>query len=138
MKPSRDIEPFERITAELGVDPGITPISCPMYRNGSQVGYGGAMGPAQFIPSTWVGYQDHLRSLLGHAPNPWDIRDAFLASALLLRDNGAAKGGGGNEEEEWKAALRYFSGSVNTRFRWYADQVLERATGFEEDIIAIQ
>ena len=52
MKPSRDLEPFLKIVKALGRDPDTTPVSCPMYRNGKQVGYGGAMGPAQFIPST--------------------------------------------------------------------------------------
>lgn len=131
MKPTRDQEPFLVITEALGLDPDTTPVSCPWIRNGEQIGWGGAMGPAQFIPSTWIGYQDRLRQILGKAPNPWDIRDAFLASALLLRDNGATRGG---ETEEWKAALRYFSGSVNTAYSFYGDQVIERARGYQEDI----
>ncbi|MDD4123242.1 MAG: hypothetical protein PHO23_03530 [Candidatus Pacebacteria bacterium] len=52
MKPSRDLEPFLKIVKALGRDPNTTPVSCPMYRDGKQIGYGGAMGPAQFIPST--------------------------------------------------------------------------------------
>lgn len=131
MKPTRDQEPFLVITGALGLDPDTTPVSCPWIKNGKQIGWGGAMGPAQFIPSTWIGYQDRLRDILGKPPNPWDIRDAFLASALLLRDNGAARGG---ENEEWKAALRYFSGSVNTAYSFYGDQVLKRARGYQEDI----
>ena len=38
MKPSRDQIPFEQITKKLGMDPSSTPVSCPMYRNGEQVG----------------------------------------------------------------------------------------------------
>ncbi len=38
MKPSRDQVPFEQITAKLGMDPNSTPVSCPMYKNGAQVG----------------------------------------------------------------------------------------------------
>jgi len=34
------------------------------------------MGPAQFIPSTWMGYKDKVAALTGkNPPNPWDIRD---------------------------------------------------------------
>lgn len=132
MKPERDQEPFLAITKELGLDPDITPVSCPMRdKNGSQIGWGGAMGPAQFIPSTWLGYKDRLAAIIRKTPNPWDIRDAFLAAAVLLRDNGATSGG---EDGEWKAAMRYFSGSTNPRFRFYGDRVMELTRQYEEDI----
>ena len=38
MKPSRDQGPFEEITRKLGMDPNSTPVSCPMYKNGAQMG----------------------------------------------------------------------------------------------------
>ena len=136
MKPDRDQEPFLKITAELGVDPDITPVSCPMRDSkGNRIGWGGAMGPAQFIPSTWVKYGLQVEERLGKKANPWDIRDAFLAAALLLKANGAS---GGGEDAEWKAAMRYFSGGTNPRFRFYGDRVIELARGFEEDIEAIR
>src|SRR3989339_79640 len=84
MKPSRDHEPFLAITKELGLNPDTTPISCPMMRNGKQVGWGGAMGPAQFIPSTWMGYRSKVQAVTGRLANPWDIRDAFLAAGIKL------------------------------------------------------
>lgn len=90
MKPSRDQIPFEQITKQLGMDPSSTPISCPMYKNGEQIGWGGAMGPAQFLPSTWLGYKDRVAAITGRSPaNPWNITDAFVAAALYLTDKGA-------------------------------------------------
>ncbi len=130
MKPDRDQEPFKQITAELGMDPEITPVSCPMKdKNGKQLGWGGAMGPAQFIPSTWLGYRAKVSAITGKTANPWDIRDAFLAAAILLKANGA-----GSEAGEWAAAMKYFSGSTNARYRFYADNVLATADKYEQDI----
>jgi len=136
MKPTRDQEPFKKITEELGKDPDITPVSCPMRnKDGSQLGWGGAMGPAQFIPSTWMGYKDKVSAITGRTPaNPWDIRDAFLASALLLKANGAD----GTREGNWKAAMRYFSGGIDPKYRFYGDNVLKLADEYEDDIAALQ
>lgn len=133
MKPERDQEPFLAITKELGLDPDTQPVSCPMKdKNGNQIGWGGAMGPAQFIPSTWQGYKKRLTAYTGRAiANPWDVRDAFLAAAILLYNNGARAG---NENSEWKAAMIYFSGSTNKKYRFYGDSVLERAKQYEQDI----
>lgn len=51
MAPNRDQPVFVYITRELGLDPDKMPVSKrPSY------GWGGAMGPGQFIPSTWVCY----------------------------------------------------------------------------------
>lgn len=135
MNPTRDQPKFLIVAQELGLNPDITPLSCPMRdRNGQQVGWGGAMGPAQFIPSTWMGYKDKVTTLTGRAANPWDIRDAFLGAALLLKANGATSDG---ENGEWKAAMRYFSGSTNTRFRFYGDNVLALAKRYQVEIDAL-
>lgn len=132
MKPERDQEPFLAITKELGLDPDTTPVSCPMRdAKGKQIGWGGAMGPAQFIPSTWMGYKNKVTALTGKsAANPWDIRDAFIAAAIKLRSNGAD----GTEQGEWKAAMIYFSGSTNTRYRFYGDNVIATAKKYQDDI----
>lgn len=51
MSPSRDQPIFVYITQTLGLNPDTMPVSKrPSY------GWGGAMGPGQFIPSTWVCY----------------------------------------------------------------------------------
>jgi len=94
--PTRDLPKLIQITQELGRDPLKTPVSCPL-----SYGYGGAMGPAQFIPSTWILIKSQAASILGTSPNPWSIKDSFLAAGVLLRENGAAT-------SEVRAAARYF------------------------------
>ena len=130
MKPDRDQPPFLAITQELGLDPDTTPVSCPMRDSkGRRGGWGGAMGPAQFIPSTWGGYKDQVTNLTGKLANPFDIRDAFLAAAIKLR-----AGGAGTQDGEWAAAMRYFSGGTNTKYRFYGDSVVEQANRYQGDI----
>ncbi|MCX6715365.1 MAG: lytic murein transglycosylase [Candidatus Uhrbacteria bacterium] len=133
MKPERDQEPFKTITAELGMDPDTTAVSCPMHdKKGNQIGWGGAMGPAQFIPSTWMGYRAKVTNITGKVANPWDIRDAFIASAIKLGADGAT-----TKDGEWAAAMRYFSGSTNVRFRFYGDQVVAQAEAYQKDMEAL-
>jgi membrane-bound lytic murein transglycosylase B len=130
MKPTRDVGPFLEITGALGKDPHQTRVSCPM-----SFGYGGAMGPAQFIPSTWKSYAPRLQSILGRPGNPWNINDAFLASALYVSDYGATSQ---TYDGEWKAAMIYFAGTVNTKYRFYGDNVMKIAQGYADDIKAIE
>jgi len=128
MKPSRDITPFFSITQELGRDPYNTPVSCPIPSVG---GYGGAMGPAQFIPSTWMIYRERVKAITGKTADPWNIKDSFLAAALYLVDYGAGKK---TATAERKAALIYFSGSSSERYGFYGDSVMSIATQYEGDI----
>ena len=124
---TKDVPHFMEIIAALGRDPFATPVSCPM-----SVGWGGAMGPAQFMPTTWAKYKDRISAITGKPSDPWNIRDAFLASGLYLSDYGAKSK---EKNGEWRAAMIYFSGSTkNSAFYWYADNVLKIATGFENDI----
>ncbi|KKU77665.1 MAG: Peptidase M23 [Parcubacteria group bacterium GW2011_GWA2_47_64] len=130
MKAPRDTEPFLDITRRLGFDPDKMPVSKkPWY------GYGGAMGPAQFIPSTWVLYEERIAKATGHnPPNPWEPFDAFLASALLLMDNGADKG---TPAAERLAALRYLAGWANAgkkAYAFYGDDVMELAEKYQRQI----
>lgn len=131
MHPTRDVPPFLDITRALGRDPLNTRVSCPQ-----EVGWGGAMGPAQFIPSTWVGLQDSIAAALGVSQtDPWNPRDAFMAAALYLRDLGAAGGGYSNERD---AACRYFSGSKCSRSSFvagYGNSVIAKATNIQENMI---
>jgi membrane-bound lytic murein transglycosylase B len=135
MNPTRDIPPFLQVTQDLGLDPNVTPVSCPMHAsNGSQIGWGGAMGPAQFIPSTWAGYADKVAKATGQAvANPWDIRDAFAAAAIKL----SADGANGTYQGDWDAAMRYFSGSTNPRYRFYGDNVMATTAKYQTDISSL-
>lgn len=134
MKAPRDTEPFLDITRRLGLDPDKMPVSKkPWY------GYGGAMGPAQFIPSTWVLYEERIGSATGHnPPNPWDPGDAFMAAAILLADNGADKD---TFAAERLAALRYFAGWANANkkaYAFYGDDVMELAEKYQRQIDILQ
>ncbi|PIR83800.1 hypothetical protein COU18_02335 [Candidatus Kaiserbacteria bacterium CG10_big_fil_rev_8_21_14_0_10_51_14] len=130
MKPTRDVDPFLAITAELGIDPYSQVVSCP-----PSYGYGGAMGPAQFIPSTWILYKDRLATITGDSPpNPWSPRTAIFATALLMADNGAD---GGGYSTERLAALRYFAGWANATkpaYAFYGDDVMDFATQYQSDV----
>lgn len=102
MKPTRDVPPFLEITNALGLNAFQTAVSCPIAGAG---GWGGAMGPAQFIPSTWKIFETRLESVLGHFANPWSPRDAFMASGMYLTDLGAI---GDSASAQNKAACKYY------------------------------
>ena len=129
MHPNRDVDSFVQITSELGIDWRTQVVSCPQ-----SVGYGGAMGPAQFIPSTWILYKDRIGRAAGQIPpNPWFPRTAFMASAIFLADLGADRG---TETAEREAALRYFAGGnwQNPAFASYGTRVLNFAADFQAQI----
>lgn len=138
---------FKVIAETLGFDIRTQKVSCPL-----SYGWGGAMGPSQFIPSTWALYggyvndgndkytyvasQDSIRQLLGtnFPSSPFRNQDAFLATSLLMRDNGAAAG---SHNAEWTAAIRYYSGwngINNPRNHFYGDQVMQRKARLEAEI----
>jgi len=131
MKPSRDHAPYLQITSKLGLDPNSMPLSCPL-----SVGYGGAMGPAQFIPSTWILYEEKIANATGHnPPNPWNPEDAFMASAIYLSELGAS-----TRAREREAAARYFAGG-NWQGRLgqtYASQVLTKVERYQQQIDIIK
>jgi len=128
MKPTRDVQPFLSITKALGRDPYKTVVSCPL-----SIGYGGAMGPAQFIPSTWRLFEDKIAQYVGRsASDPWNPEDAFMASALYLADLGAASQ---SYTAERNAACRYYSGrSCSGSNTFYGDQVMGRVQTIQDNI----
>ncbi|MBI5457462.1 lytic murein transglycosylase [Candidatus Kaiserbacteria bacterium] len=129
MKAPRDTEPFVTITQALGLDWTTTQVSCPQ-----SIGYGGAMGPSQFIPSTWMLYKARLSSQTGvDFPDPWNAQTAILATGLLMKDNGAAEG---TRTAERRAALKYFAGSNwNSRANaFYGDSVMELVDKIQAEI----
>ncbi len=113
-KVSRDLQPFLSITASVGKDPLNSPVSCDTF---------GSMGPAQFLPSTWMLFVSRLKSALGYSANPWVIKDSFTASAMYLSDLGA---GAQTTTAEANAAYSY-NGSGNMA-RVYSRSVMNRAS----------
>jgi peptidoglycan hydrolase CwlO-like protein len=137
MKAPRDTVPFEQVAASVGLAWATTPVSCPLGKTyTSSRGYGGAMGPSQFIPSTWQLFAPRIASAVGVVtPNPWDPRDAIMATAIYLADLGAS---GQTYTSERNAACRYYSGRScdnktpsNTP---YGNSVIKKADDFQANI----
>ena len=127
MKPDRDIGPFTEITSSLGRDPLKTLVSCPI----GGYGYGGAMGPAQFIPSTWKGMINKIENYLGKSiADPWNPRDAIMASALFLSDLGAS---GDSYTSEIRAACKYYGSGGSTCS--YGRQVVAKMQNIQTNMI---
>lgn len=126
MKSPRDTVPFLEITNRLGFSWKSTVVSCPIA---GVAGYGGAMGPAQFIPSTWKIFEDRLRNTLSKEPNPWDAEDAFMASAMYLGDLGASSA---TYSGEIKSACSYY-GTRGTTCS-YGRSVMKLRDSIQSDI----
>ena len=124
MKPTRDVLPFIEITSRLGMNYKETVISCPIA---GVAGWGGAMGPAQFIPSTWKGVETRVSSITGSS-NPWNARDSITASSVYLSEIGARS----DYSSQIKAACRYY-GSGGSACS-YGKQVMSRVASIQSDI----
>lgn len=150
MHPTRDEPVFMVLASTLGFNAYTRTVSCPIYQGGERVGWGGAMGPSQFIPSTWAMYggfvqsggtwvynsgSDRIRQVTGGGvpSNPFNNQDAFIATALLMRDNGAD----GSSYGDRLAALRYYAGwggASNPANAFYGDQVMTRKARLAQEI----
>lgn len=150
MHPTRDEPIFLVIAKTLGFDAYSRTVSCPLRQNGERIGWGGAMGPSQFIPSTWAIYggyvnngggwtysqsADAIRSINKSSgpSSPFNNQDAFIATALLLRDNGA----NGSYNGDRMAALLYYAGwggANNPANSFYGDQVMNRKSRLAQEI----
>ncbi len=161
MHPTRDIPVFKKILETLNIEPGSTVarVSCP-NQHGT---YGGAMGPAQFIPSTWAIYggyrknnsgqwyydagRDYIGEVTGSKPsNPWSNADAFTATSLYIKDlynSSSCRDYGTTYKhllpqqtlQERCAAAKYYSGKRWWTYRfWYGDAVVTKAESFQKDI----
>ena len=120
MKASRDVPVFLEITSSMGLDPLKTVVSCPIPSAG---GFGGAMGPAQFIPSTW---KEVARQI--DISNPWNANDAILASSRYLANLGAKN----SYLSQIRAACRYYgTGGSNCS---YGRSVLSKVPAIQSNI----
>lgn len=124
MKPTRDVPPFLQITQSLGLDPYKTVVSCPIA---GVAGWGGAMGPAQFIASTWQTISGRVSAVLGSA-NPWRAQDAILGSATYLSDIGASS----SYSSQIRAACRYYGSGGSSCS--YGKSVMSRVDKIQADI----
>lgn len=132
-KPSRaeaEKAAFLTIVSELGLDPNTVKVSRePNY------GCGGALGPAQFIPTVWQAYKAQVADLTSHhPPSPWNIEDAFMASAVKLANAGATAK---SQTAERAAAKAYVSGKSTCTKRictYYANAVLNKAAIIEQNL----
>ncbi|MGE5540705.1 MAG: hypothetical protein ACM3TU_00240 [Bacillota bacterium] len=127
-----DTGAFKRITDALGRDWSTTPVSCPIASVG---GYGGAMGPTQFIPTTWEGsVAPQVKRLLGvAAADPWNNLHAIVATGVYLQ---ALGGAGGSYAAEHTAAAKYYAGGgwAGGAGQAYANSVMDYAAEFQNDI----
>jgi len=149
---NRDLPVFLEMMKNLGYSYEKVPVSCwvPICSNGYKLvysgitistdgsincpkgyyafGFGGAMGPSQFIPSTWKdSVSSRISQYTGHVnPNPWNFEDALTATAIYLSDLGAKK-------SESYAACKYYGGT-NCSYNGgsgYSSGVIKRAACFQ-------
>ena len=110
-----------------------------MYSRGSAVGWGGAMGPSQFIPSTWQLFERRIESATGHSiADPWNPLDAITATSMYLSDLGATSG---NLTSERNAACKYYSGkscSSSSAGAGYGNSVVAKLYATQQDIDKLQ
>jgi len=135
---------FLSIMSNLGLNPNTTQVSCAICRDGN---YGGAMGPAQFMPVTWDGISDRVSNIIDIAyPSPFENLAAFTASAVLLKDNqDRCKTAFTKRNDIWScAAAKYYGGlslsgsRLTSSMRYgYGSSVLSRALQFEKDIATL-
>lgn len=138
---------FEKIMGGLGLSASKQKVSCPICKDGS---YGGAMGPAQFMPATWMGIRDKAGAIIGKKGSdmsPFTNHDAFIASATLLKSNyySSACTNYANQYKhiqstrtlrERCAAAMYYAGRGNwyKHRMGYGQSVVTRADRFRKDI----
>lgn len=140
MSPTRDVPVFTSLLSRLGRPLDKTPVSCwiAMYSKGNPIGWGGAMGPSQFIPSTWKIFEDRIERITGSGTaDPWNPQDAITATALYLSDLGAVTG---NESSERNAACKYYSGRscASGPGASYGNSVMRKIVAVQQDIDKLQ
>ena len=131
-----DQSAFLRITERLGIKPDGQPLSCPLAIGG----WGGAMGPSQFIPATWESYDQRIEAALGvSVANPWNPAHAITATALYVADLGA---GAETYTAEREAACKYYSGrgcsAPGVTNAFYGNAVMSHAATIQTNIDVLE
>ncbi len=122
---SANLKIFKEVCDELGYNYKKVKVSCPL-----SYGIGGAMGVAQFMPTTWAGYKTKIANLTGSKPaDPWDLQDGVMGMALKLKAAGADKKSG-----EFQAAAMYYCGGnwKRTVCKNYANMVISWSKGYDD------
>ncbi len=121
---STNLKYFKKICDDLGYNYKKMKVSCAL-----SYGIGGAMGVAQFMPSTWMGYKDSIASKTGNDPaDPWSLKDGIMGMALYLKNKGGDKKSG-----EYQAAAMYYCGAnwKRTVCKNYANTVISWSKGYD-------
>ncbi len=147
MHPTRDIPYFLELLGKLGINPNSleAKVSCANAHGA----YGGAMGPAQFIPSTWKLYSARISAVTKNDPaNPWNNSDAFVATGIYISDlmnsqscidYGRQIPSDSQKLRERCAAAKYYAGGNWYTYRfWYGEPVVSKADAFEKDIAVLK
>jgi membrane-bound lytic murein transglycosylase B len=159
MHPTRDVPVFQTIMANLGLSPDSVKVS-----KASPGGYGGAMGPSQFIPSTWACYGGYVNTTTGSCgKNPgggWAGPWQYSASKDRIAQDAGHPGTPSNPYNnldaftatalymadlgataqtpvaERTAALKYYAGGgwANPAYAFYGEGVMGFADQFQSDI----
>ncbi len=117
-------EVFKSITKELGYDYKKKKVSC---NPSGYTGTGGAMGGAQFMPDTWMGYKAQVASKTGHnPPDPWNLTDGVMAMATKLSKTPGVTSG---SRSAWKKAAASYLG---TSYAPYINGVLYWADNYKK------
>lgn len=125
---------FLDITYKLVLDPDKVPVSKAYLAHGC----GGAMGIAQFMPTTWKAYESRIAKLSGNnPPSPWGVLDGFTGAAIKLADNGAITK---DRAGERKAAAMYYAGGnwQKSPGQGYADRVRTAAACYQDYMDALK
>ncbi|MDQ1284161.1 MAG: 2 protein [Patescibacteria group bacterium] len=126
-------ETFKNICKELDYNYQKQKVSCPPS---GYSGTGGAMGVAQFMPDTWVGYKSSIAAVTGHnPPDPWNLTDGVVAMALKLAKVDGVKQH--KKSAEAKAYCIYLAGGnwaayCDSKGVNYGEKVLYWADNYEK------
>lgn len=126
---------FKAIVKELDLDLNKVKVSCPPA---GYKGTGGAMGVAQFMPDTWIGYKSSIAGVTGHnPPNPWNLTDGVVAMALKLTKVDGVKEH--KKSAEAKAYCVYLAGNnwaayCDNKGANYGAKVLYWADNYEQKL----